>query len=64
MFKKINFDKLREDLRKIGVTFVIGGLSGLYLRPIMEFMIFAALAVTGCIIWYFGLRDGGENRSD
>jgi len=60
MFNKLNFDKLRQDFRKIGVAFVIGGLSGLYLRPITEFMSFTALAFTGCIAWYFGLRDGGK----
>jgi hypothetical protein len=63
MFKKVNFKNLREDFRKIGVAFVVGGLSGLYLRPITEFMPFAALALTGCIAWYFGLRDGGDNNA-
>jgi hypothetical protein len=63
MFKKINFDSLRQDLRKIGVTFVIGGLTGLYLRHFTAFMPFASLAVTGCVIWYFGLKDGGNNNA-
>jgi len=60
MFNKLNFDKLRQDFRKIGVAFVIGGLTGLYLHPGIKWISFAALAITGCIAWYFGLRDGGK----
>ena len=60
MFNKLNFDKLRQDFRKIGVAFVIGGLTGLYLHPGIKWISFTALAITGCVAWYFGLRDGGK----
>ncbi|MGD9152070.1 MAG: hypothetical protein PVG30_00175 [Gammaproteobacteria bacterium] len=60
MFKKVSFKSLRQDLRKIAVAFIIGGLTGLYLHPDMKWISFAALTVTGMILWYFGLCDGGN----
>lgn len=62
MFRKVNFKNLRQDFRKIGVAFVIGGLTGLYWRPDMKWISFAALTVTGMISWYFGLCDGGDQN--
>lgn len=59
MFKKVNFRNLREDFRKIGVAFVIGGLIGLYLHPGAKWISFVVLAFTSCVAWYFGLRDEG-----
>lgn len=61
MFNKLNYKNLRQDLRKIGVAFVIGSLTGLYLHPGMRWISFVALAITGCILWYFGLCDGEKN---
>lgn len=60
MFKKVNSKNLRQDFRKIGVAFVIGGLTGLYLHPDMKWISFAALTITGMISWYFSLCDGGN----
>jgi len=63
IIKSVNFKSLREDFRKLGVTFMIGGLTGLFLRPHNEIISLIFLNMLGLIFWYFGLCDG-ENRND
>ena len=63
IIRLVNFKSLREDLRKLGVTFIIGGLTGLFLRPHNEIIPLVVLSLMGLIIWYLGLCDG-ENNND
>ncbi len=63
IIKSVNFKSLREDFRKLGVTFMIGGLTGLFLQPHNEIISLTLLAMIGVIFWYFGLCDG-ENNND
>jgi len=60
MLKYVNFKSFWEDLRKLGITFIIGGLIGLFLRPHGELVPLVMVTVIGFSVWYLGLRDGGD----
>lgn len=62
IIRLVNFKSLREDLRKLGVTSIIGGLTGLFLRPHNEIISLVLLTMVGIMFWYFGLCDGGNNH--
>lgn len=61
MLKSVNFESLHDDLRKVGITFVIGGLMGLFIRPHNEIIPLSLVTILGLIIWYLGLTDGKKN---
>ena len=54
MFKNLEnyFDmySLKEDLRKIGISFITGGILGLFINHIIGLTIFAALAAIWIVI--------------
>jgi hypothetical protein len=62
IIKSVNFKSLREDFRKLGVTFMIGGLTVLFLRPHNEIISLIFLTMMESIFWYLGLCDGGNNN--
>jgi hypothetical protein len=62
IIRLVNFKYLREDFRKLGVTFMIGGLMGLFLRPHHEIIPLVFLSVMGLTIWHLGLCDGGYSN--
>lgn len=51
MLKKINPESLHDDLRKVGITFFIAGLTGLFLGPPHEAISLSLLMVLGSIFW-------------
>lgn len=58
MLKKVNFKSLHGDLRKLGITFLIGGFMGLILGPHSQIVPLSFLTALGLIFWYLGLSDG------
>ena len=63
MLKRVNFESLHEDLRKIGVAALVGGITGLAVGSDNKVIPFTVLVIIGAIIWYLGLSDGGINGS-
>lgn len=49
---------MRDDLRKIGITFIVAGLMGLFLRPQHQIIPLSLATILGLVAWYYGLRDG------
>jgi len=59
MLKRIenlfDFVAVKEDLRKIGVTFVTGGIAGIFLTPLVSFVLAGWLALLGALFLFIGL---------
>lgn len=61
MLKRVNFKSLHDDLRKVGITFIIGGMTGLFLGSHSKLIPLSVLAILGLVFWYLGLSDGEES---
>jgi hypothetical protein len=56
MFRKTDVNQFRIDLRKIALACIIGGLTGLFLRPYGRIFVLAGLFILGLFLWYIGLQ--------
>ncbi len=59
--ERIDLENLKEDLRKIGVFFITGGIAGLFLNPIVSHGLSMWLSLLGCVIWCIGLIKRGRS---
>lgn len=61
MLKKVNFKSLHDDLRKIGITFIIGAITGVFINPHSKWIPLSILAILGLFVWWLGLNDGEKD---
>lgn len=61
MLKTINWQAFKDDLRKLALACLIGGLTGLFLGPHREMLSLGGLLLFGLTLWYLGLRRGNRN---
>lgn len=61
MLKWLNFNALRDDLRKLGIACFIGSLSGMFLKPHHEIKPLIVLFGVGAVLWFMGLIQRGKH---
>ena len=61
LIDKIDLENLKDDLRKIGLTFVGASLLGLILQK-AEIVPGIILLLIGFTLWYIGLTKRGDNE--
>ncbi len=61
MLKAVDYHKLRDYFRQLGLTSVLGSMTGFFLRPHHDIIPVITLFSIGCVASYYGLRKGNQN---
>ncbi len=59
----LDLKSIKEDLRKVGITFMTGGIAGIFLQHLVSIKLALWLAMIGVILWCCGIikkHKGGE----